>query len=81
MKVSQLLPKKGPIGFKVVGFGHGPIKGNPELLLQVNAIGIYQFNKSLGRWWDHNGEVLNEEEQKMLEEVWQGECKRVGMDP
>ena len=77
----RLIPTSGPVGFKVIGFGRTPRDGHPLMRVQINALGEFDFTRKDGVWRDHLGVKQNDEETKMLETVWQGECKRVGLDP
>ena len=69
---------EGPIQFKVLGVGF--TEGNYMLHCQVNAWHVMRFRWRLGHWFV--GEpvienILGDEEQVMLNEIWNNECKRL----
>lgn len=78
MRLSVAIPK-GPVGFRVEFFGHDPKNGFPTVIAQVNLVPGLRFYKHLGKWFDYEDLMLDQEEQQMLEQVWTGEHRRLGI--
>lgn len=81
MIYSQIIPKQGPIKIEVIGFGWNPKGHLPILNVRINDTKATRFTKKLGKWLDSEGKLLNEEEQKYMQIVWEGECKKNGIPP
>lgn len=80
---------EGPIGFKVYGIGWREGLPYVHALVAINSEGTpfhepCSFLKGNQGWvlmgmTEGLEKVLNEEEQAMLQSIWEGECKKLGL--
>lgn len=77
--ISKIIPAKIPLGFKVLGFGWTPV-GTPTLHLIINSLGDHEFFKR-ETWFDSHGDEVAPEEACFLQEIWEGETKKMGFAP